>query len=167
MSTQYVIRKLAVMSLLIIFFSVVSYVGEYATAYAADQPVIKVVVIGKKAISVTLSDGKQMTFDTVALLKQALTEEYKSIAMITVAEGAAAGKGELTIEPRKIELWKRSAIATEGVFEARVNGTFIEGMYGELVSSIDEAAAKKLMEGAAADFAMRVRWHFPEQQTFQ
>lgn len=150
-------KKLLLVVVLVVFGLMAGCASMKTETKAA--PAYTFVVLKTAPFEVPVAGGQKVTFNAYDVMKTALTAEYKSFAGgVAVIEGTAGQAGAITIEPRKIDLWTRSALVKEGVVAAYVNGKWVAGYYGELEGAISAQDAKTKIEAAAAQFAQKVRF---------
>lgn len=104
----------------------------------------------------TAAGGQKLTFNPSEVLKKALMNEYKGqAAFVDGKTGPAAGA--IIVEPRMTTVWTRGPVVKEGMATGYVNGQWVAGYYGEFDGDIDAKDAQTKVEGAAAQWAMKVR----------
>lgn len=125
-----------------------------ATTHAAEGGYT--FVIQPSAPSVyTSAGGQSVTFNPSEVLKKALMNEYKGQA--SFVDGRTGPSGAIIVEPRTTTVWTRGPIVKEGVATGYVNGQWVAGYYGEFDGEVDAKAAQVKVEGAAAEWARKVR----------
>lgn len=99
--------------------------------------------------------GEKLTFKPSEVLKKALMDEYKGQAAFV--DGMTGPAGAIIVEPRSTQIWLRGPVIKEGMATAYVNGQWVAGYFGEVDGDVDAKDAKTKVEGAAAEWAKKVR----------
>ncbi len=146
-------KKLLFVCVLMVFGLMLGCATTQTTETKA-APAYAFVILPSMAVDVPVAGGQKVTFNRGEVLKKALMDEYKGQASVVEGQPVA---GAIIVEPRLTEIWKRSDVVKEGVAAANVNGKWIAGYYGEVDGEIDAKDAKIKVEGAAAEFAKKVR----------
>ncbi|KAF0180818.1 MAG: hypothetical protein FD164_1677 [Nitrospirae bacterium] len=146
-------RKLLIVCVVLVFGLMLG-CASTQTADTKAAPAYKFIVMPGKSIDVPVAGGQKVTFNTGEVLKNALMNEYKGQASVVDGQPQA---GAIVVEPRVAEIWKRGPIVKEGVAAGYVNSKWVAGYYGEFDGDVDAKDAKIKVEGAAAEFAKKVR----------
>lgn len=103
----------------------------------------------------TSASGQKVTFNPSEVLKKALMNEYKGQA--TFVDGKTGPAGAFIVEPRMTTVWTRGPVVKEGMATGYVNGQWVAGYYGEFDGDVDAKDAQTKVDGAAAEWAKKVR----------
>ena len=147
-------KKLLLVCVLVVFGLMV---GCATTPTAVKEaPKYTFVIMPSKAIDVPVEGGQKVTFNPSEVLKKALMAEYKDQAAFV--DGTSGPSGAIIVEPRSTDIWKRGPVVKEGVATGYVNKKWVAGYFGEMDGAISASDAKTKIEGAAENFAKKVRF---------
>lgn len=149
-------KKLLVVFALALFAIALAGCATTQTAEVKSAPGYTFVIQPSEPSEFTAFGGQKVMFNPSEVLKKALMNEYKGEAAFI--DGKTGPAGAIIVEPRMATVWTRGPIVKEGMATGYVNGKWIAGYYGEFDGNVDAKDAQIKVEGAAAEWAKKVRF---------